>query len=158
MTDWEDLYKAIRSDWERFLKAEGAAFILPQENASKPLINLWTMQMGKWRQAQAYEIKLVDITVKSGLVIFAPTWEVLMQYKRGEMQPPQYAEIYLSRMQASLRFYPEKWKRLQAYPKMALTCYCKAGEFCHRYLFSQMAEAYLTRAGFEVCPKGELTA
>lgn len=114
-------------------------------NLSEPKLTykLWTISLSQWRIAKERGILLVDITAKSGVKSFAPDFNVVMQYKRGEVTEEEYTSIYLERMKKSLALYPDKWEMLKIHPEVAFACYCRAGVFCHRHLFITLAGKYL---------------
>lgn len=76
----------------------------------------------------------LDTTVKSSTGLgraFAPTWDMVMGYKRGTLSDAQYTEQYihiLDRVPASV------WDQLAAAPAQTVLCYCRAGIFCHTHL------------------------
>ena len=121
-----------------------------------------TIQMSKRYQAQRFGLELVDTTVKSGLRLFAPTWDIVMGHKRGKLQPgdddskylryapiddAQYTEIYNAMMRRSWNEHREEWLTFMRQEQpLALACYCPAGVFCHRHLlrriFQHLAPAH----------------
>lgn len=119
-------------------------------------MQLWTIQMGKWRLALAQGIYLLDSTVKSGVAAFAPTWEIVGAVKAGEITEQQYTEQYLLLMRESFRRQPEQWQALEGYPSIAVACYCKPGKFCHRHLLADMLTKYFTSRNIPVEFRGEL--
>lgn len=157
MDEWEPLYGAISGAWRRFLLEERKLSIPEEINAQAPVLDAWTMQLGKWRVAKAYAIPVLDITIKTGLGAFAPNYTSLLQYKRGELAPEPYSWLYLERMQTSFDIRRAMWDRLTTKRKLALACYCKAGEFCHRHLFLRMMTTYVQTQGMTVHYHGELT-
>lgn len=117
---------------------------------------LWTIQLSKWRVAKALEIPLLDITAKTGLAAFAPDFQDVMSYKRGEMDADEYTRIYKLRMEQSKLKYPVRWASLLTKPKLALACYCAAGRFCHRHLCAEIFRDYLNSFEHRVHLRGEL--
>ena len=123
-------------------------------------IEVWTIQMSKWRKAKALDIELVDITVKSGSIVFAPTWDLvrLVKQQGSDLAEAEalYTEQYLKLMRTSWSKNRVHWEELLGKSKIALACYCGAGEFCHRKLLV----GYLTKAaevlGIKFVYKGEL--
>ena len=86
----------------------------------------------------------IDITVKSGEGIIgqllAPTWDMVMQYKRTGDQKV-YTDAYYSLVISRFKYddLPEtKILRTMVTHAMVddvtLVCYCKPGDFCHRTL------------------------
>jgi hypothetical protein len=118
--------------------------------------DLWTLQMSNWRYADHQEIKAINITVKSGVTAFAPDWETLMRYKRGQCPDEEYTEIYLTKMKKSQEDNPRHWDRLLHYNKMAYMCYCPEGKYCHRKLFVELAKEFIESKGGTVTIHGEL--
>lgn len=117
---------------------------------------LWTTQMSGWRLAQAQNIAFIDITVKSGIYLFAPTWDNLLAYKRGELNTVDYTDRYLAKVAATVQTHPEAWSELARNQNMVFACYCKAGDFCHRHIFTTMMARYLQTTGNRVQIMGEL--
>lgn len=126
------------------------------ETPPKPVVHIWTIQMSHWRKARDQKIALLDTTAKSGVQAFAPDYTVVMDYKRGEVSEEDYTQIYHDRMAYSLTRFPDKWAQLKTKDRIALACYCRPGEFCHRKLFAVLAKDYLEKQGFEVHLEGEL--
>lgn len=86
----------------------------------------------------------VDVTVKSARGqgrCFAPTWDMVMSAKRGEITEAEYTERYL----AILEIVPVSaidWLLSQAVNgDITLVCYCKPGAFCHRVLLAKWLES-----------------
>lgn len=122
---------------------------------SEPTL-LWTIQLSNWRLAKQQDVFLLNTTAKSGLQPFAPEYSNVMAYKRGELTEQEYTVRYWEKMQLSQQQYPKHWARLKHYPRVAVACYCRAGAFCHRHLFVELAKTYLEQAGHTVILKGEL--
>jgi uncharacterized protein YeaO (DUF488 family) len=119
-------------------------------------MQLWTIQMARWRLAQAQGIHFIDTTVKSGNPAFAPTWDIVLASKSGQMSPQEYTQRYLELMRQSLRHNPAPWEQLQQQEKIALACYCPAGQFCHRLVLAAALTKYLQSKGIAVDARGEL--
>lgn len=92
----------------------------------------------------------------SGVKAFAPDFAAVMAYKRGEMSEEEYTARYLEKMGHSRVENKRAWDYLETYPRLAAACYCKAGVFCHRHLFVQLAKTHLESYGLEVELMGEL--
>lgn len=80
----------------------------------------------------------LDITIKSGELTFAPTWDMVMGYKSGKLTEEAYTKAYYSMMRASYRANRARWDELLSQPRVVLVCYCKAGAFCHRTLLANI--------------------
>lgn len=120
------------------------------------MFEIYTIQMGKWRVAKTLSIELIDITVKSGNPIFAPSWDMVKAYKDGQMSEETYTTLYNEMMRKSYRYNRGEWVALLNKPKLALACYCKAGDFCHRHLLADMLRRLHEAAGHSVSVVGEL--
>lgn len=117
---------------------------------------IFTIQISMWRYARDLNIPLVDITAKSGIKTFAPHWDDLMAYKRGEMDNEEYSRRYYEKVIPTLRTKPQDWEILSKNKTYALACYCRPGDFCHRHLFAMLSVTYLQTQGHVVEFKGEL--
>lgn len=120
-------------------------------------MELWTIQMGKWRLAKAAEIELVDITHKSGIRQFAPDPDFLYAYKRGDIDAATYTGLYMDKIAHCRVFNEEMWNVFIGKEKLAIACYCAPGAFCHRLLLAPIIGEYLRRNGIPVSFMGELT-
>jgi len=80
----------------------------------------------------------LDITVKSGDRAFAPTWDMVMGHKRGEISDAQYTAMYLSMMRRSYHDNKVSWQELVARDSVTLVCFCRPGAFCHRVLLAEI--------------------
>jgi hypothetical protein len=119
-------------------------------------IQVWTIQIAKWRVARDKNIYFLDTTAKSGVLAFAPNFSDVMAYKRGEMSEEEYTRIYIERMALSQRLFPLKWQSIVKRPQIAFACYCPEGKFCHRHLLVNEVEKYFTPQGYEILRMGEL--
>lgn len=99
----------------------------------------------------------MDITVKSGIQEFAPSWENLRLYKAGQMHHTEYSKAYYAKVIPTLKTHPEQWANLLEYKNIAFACYCKAGDYCHRHLFSALYVTFVQSLGMSVRFAGELT-
>lgn len=54
---------------------------------TKLAYKLYTIQLAKWRLAKGRNIFLINITAKSGVTAFAPSYARVMEYVRGELIP-----------------------------------------------------------------------
>lgn len=84
-----------------------------------------------------------DITVKGGTSIFAPSWKMVMDYRRGLITEDEYKEEYLELLRTKLfnkecmLVVPDELKMLMDKPRIVLVCFCKKAEFCHRVLLAE---------------------
>lgn len=92
----------------------------------------------------------LDITVKSGGKVFAPTWDIVGKVKRGLITEEQYIKKYYALMRKSYKINRNIWEEILAEEEIVLVCFCKAGDFCHRLLLAEI----LVKLGAEY--KGEV--
>lgn len=109
-------------------------------------LHVWTASL-RTRDPDA-----LNITRKSGVGAFAPSWVVLgaaLKRRRegatlsDEEWKEAYAKPYLREMVASMDRQPDVWEALLARKRVVLTCYCPSPERCHRTLLGR----FLVRHG-----------
>lgn len=118
-------------------------------------IRIHTIAMSSWRLAKARNIPLLDITAK-GQSAFSPGYAAVVQYKAGMTPEDVYTHNYIERMREYIRSNPDAWKVLLNEPEIALACYCKAGDYCHRHIFANLMQKYCESMGYVVEQMGEL--
>lgn len=114
------------------------------------------MQISMWRYAKWLNIPVIDITAKSGIREFAPEWQNLMLYKRGEMGIEEYSQLYLEKLIRNFERDRSKWENITWNKTVAIACYCRPGDFCHRHLFTTLLGVYLKARGDKATLMGEL--
>jgi len=120
-------------------------------------MELYTIALSQWRKAKERQIPLIDITVKSGLLVFAPEPSVLWAYKRNEVSDDQYTELYLERLRTQLRGQYEPFQEfLEQEGPVAVACYCRAGKFCHRHIFASFMQDLAEDNGYTLFLRGEI--
>lgn len=119
-------------------------------------VQIWTLQLSKWRAARDAGIDTLDVTAKSGIGAFAPEMTNVMAYKRGELTEEDYTVRYLERMEMTRREAPQIWEKLKDYRRVAVMCYCRRDHFCHRHPFSNLMKNYLEEHGIAAELNGEL--
>lgn len=119
-------------------------------------MDVHTVQISQARNAYVRDIHVLDITVKSGLQCFAPTWDMVRGIKSGELSEQEYTSQYVRLMETSQAHHPDQWRGLFLHDRLALACYCKAEWFCHRHLLKSMIINYGHRLGEEVIDMGEV--
>lgn len=82
----------------------------------------------------------LNITVKSGDKVFAPTWDMVMGHKNGTLTDEQYTDMYRELMLKSWKKNRWRWAELLQQERVVLVCYCRPGEFCHRVLLAGILE------------------
>jgi len=119
-------------------------------------VEIWTLQLSKWRVARDNGIDTLDITAKSGVSAFAPDFNNVMAYKRNELTEDEYTVRYLERMEMTRREAPQVWATLKDCKRVALLCYCRKDQFCHRHIFSHLMKNYLAEHDIPSVLHGEL--
>lgn len=119
-------------------------------------MELWTIQLANYRLAKQLDIPLIDTTVKSGESTFAPSWDIVTGVKSGKIIEEQYTQEYTQLMRSSFVRNPSRWIEVCLMPKVAVSCYCSPGKFCHRHLLAEMFEKICTIRGIPFELKGEL--
>lgn len=119
-------------------------------------MKIYTLQLAKWRKSLAQGIPYIDTTVKSGDPVFAPSWEIVMGVKKGDITEDEYTEIYKQLMRDSYQANRSRWDEVANMDQVTVCCYCPDGCFCHRYLLVEMFRAHCGAHNlpFEYC--GEL--
>lgn len=128
------------------VEGDGRPMDDPRVVQQAPIL-VYTTQISKWRAVKEKGVALIDTTVKSGLTMFAPTWDIVLGVKSGKITEAQYLEVYHRLMDDSVVSRKASWdKFINKYrgQAIALACYCPAGNFCHRHplkkiLFQQCA-------------------
>jgi uncharacterized protein YeaO (DUF488 family) len=113
-------------------------------------LHIFTAQMGKYRGDDA-----LDVTVKSGDINFAPTWDMVSAWKEGKIDWAVYSKRYLQLMQQSYKRNRDAWHELLNKDVLTLLCYCRAGEHCHRYLLADLLCKLGEKTGVYVVNEGE---
>lgn len=116
------------------------------------MLKIHTYQIAKWRKVSLKNIPMIDTTVKSGVKELAPTWDMVMQHKKGILPNEEYTEAYYKILDYNYEHYPDFFKNLFLMGNVAFGCYCRNGNFCHRYLLTKWLEAKT-----EVAYCGEIT-
>ena len=119
-------------------------------------MQLWTIQLARWRIAEKQNIPLIDTTAKSGIHTFAPLWSDVKAYKEGILSEVEYTDRYLELMRQSYRRTPDVWHSLIARDQVAIACYCTPGKFCHRHLLKDILDKLCTHRQISFEYRGEL--
>lgn len=118
-------------------------------------VNVYTIQLARWRELKDTDVVIKDITFKSGNRSFSPDAKLFRSTKYGETTRDEYVVEYRKLMQQSARENYTQWIELLEDPKIALACYCKAGGFCHRLLFVEYLTTFAKHLGVTVNNLGE---
>lgn len=119
-------------------------------------MRLYTVQMSNWRQAAVFGIEVLDITVKSGDPVFAPTWDIVRGVKSGHITPAEYTRVYTQLMRDSYKANCGRWNEVLTKEAVALMCYCPDGAFCHRHVLADIFGKCASHYGLEFVNRGEI--
>lgn len=144
------------------------------------MVQLWTVQLGMVKKLAVGKyadmpllpgrLPVLDVTVKGAFhsgsagalgAVFAPTWELVSDWKAGRITWAGYTERYTALMRH--RFLAKSggpaaraaWQWVLLQKKLAFGCYCKAGEHCHRQLLAEIFEKIGEASEVEVQVMGE---
>src|SRR4030042_3508322 len=115
-------------------------------------LHIYTAQIGKYKGPDVY-----DVTVKSGDINFAPTWDIVRAWKAGEISWETYSQHYRELMLRSYKRNQRAWHELLDKGVLTLLCYCRAGDHCHRYLLAEFLSKLGEKIGVGVTIQGERT-
>lgn len=96
----------------------------------------YTIQLASWRKAKEYADNLIDATVRSGLPLLAPTWDLLSRYKSNQISDNDYTEEYYGLLFDRYLDAQPMFDSLGKDGDFVIACYCGAGKFCHRHLLA----------------------
>tara|TARA_Y100000310_G_scaffold316583_1_gene368493 strand:- start:29 stop:466 length:438 start_codon:yes stop_codon:yes gene_type:complete len=100
---------------------------------------IYTAQLSKAKQLNISNV--IDITVKSGHKIFAPTWDMVNGVKNKTLSSDEYTKMYYDMMRLSYKENITEWELIlnkdDKIP-IILGCYCKYNTFCHRLLLKDI--------------------
>ena len=85
----------------------------------------------------------LDITVAGRDSVgrmFAPSWKMVTGLKQGLLSEEQYRGMYRYLMETSKQDRPSAWTEVLNRDVVTLVCFCRVGEFCHRYLLAKYLE------------------
>lgn len=120
---------------------------------------IYTAQMSKHKKAKSLNLLFLDTTVKSGHNSFCPTWDMVLNFKKGEIDWDTYSQLYLDRMRSSWKHNNDDWKWLMSQDNIVLGCYCTdiSHEHCHRFLLRDMIKSIGHKYNIPIKDMGELT-
>jgi uncharacterized protein YeaO (DUF488 family) len=130
--------KALCRQCGKYIKMVSKEELAQLINPEPTRLKVWTAQ---------YQYKgtdRVDITIKSAVYpwnVFAPTWEMVMEYKRSK-----YKEIYVKKYKTIINKAFELHSQqlsdlLRSDRTITLVCFCRPGDFCHRILLAKHFES-----------------
>lgn len=125
-------------------------------------INVYTIQMAKWRLIKDTDIKLIDVTIKGKdpllKSMFAPpSYQLVFDYKSGKISKATYEEAYLEKLRKSVIEHQLEWHDfLYDNSDVAIACFCNEGTFCHRHPLVEFMKEYAKGIGVHVNLMGEI--
>jgi len=119
-------------------------------------MELSTCHVAKHRKVDKETTVFIDTTVKSGVQFLAPSWEMVMGHKAGTLSNEAYTDLFLKRMERSLKRFPYEWGVLLSHPSVCLACYCPSGCFCHRLLLVSFIKSLCLERGEPFIYRGEI--
>jgi len=79
----------------------------------------------------------LNITVKNQ-TIFSPNWNIVLGLKNKEITEQEYTKEYYKLMRYSYSKNKRIWQNILRRKRIVFCCYCKTGNFCHRYLLKDI--------------------
>ena len=119
-------------------------------------MELYTCQISKKNKVESLGIPCMDITVKSGVKTFAPTWDFLMEYKKDKCEL-KYTSKFIPLMRLNFKKDREYWIKVLRQDKLCIMCYCANGQFCHRLLLIDIFKKICEKYNISFIYKGELS-
>lgn len=120
-------------------------------------MEIWTIQVAKYRLLQGTDIEFIDTTVKSGgNSPFKPTWDIVMGHKNGTVTDAEYTQTYRQILIQSYQSRRSEWDTFLVKGKVAVACYCQPGKFCHRHLLVKALESACRSHRIPFVYKGEI--
>lgn len=104
------------------------------------MAKFYTVQLSKVRKMKNFEGKVYNITVKNGMIEFAPTWDIVMGIKNNSITEEEYTKRYCDLMRKSYNKYSDTWQELINSDLFAISCFCNENDFCHRFLLAKILE------------------
>lgn len=108
---------------------------------------------------------IIDTTIKSGKgfgLLLAPTWDMVMNSKKGVITWDEYTEQYYTLIRNRYNKNKSSYWRLFDFEEefVILCCYCPdtyhTTQHCHRYLAIDILEKIASKHNFEFSYEGEV--
>ena len=107
--------------------------------------------------------RVLNTTVKSGTglgAVFAPTWDMVMQFKRSEIDWDAYRRLYVQLMRTRFVQHREAFLEALDSDELIVCCYCHdthaTTRHCHRYLLVEILEKIAAHHGIGFESIGEV--
>ena len=123
-------------------------------------MKLYTVSLSQYRECEKLNIPLHSITRwgKTTDPIFAPSVALLKAFKAGEATQEQYVNRYRAEMAQSCVINRNYWINfIETNESIAIACYEKYGDFCHRYMLARMLEIFGKYYNYKIDYLGEIT-
>ena len=105
---------------------------------------------------------VLNTTVKSGQgtgTVFAPTWQMVMASKRGQITWDDYTQQYTALMRQRYAENQQAFLEVLNHKKPVVSCYCKdthqTDKHCHRYILIEILEKIAKHHGINFKYAGE---
>lgn len=104
---------------------------------------LYTVQIAQIKNLPP-ETQVIDISIKTSNPpwnVFAPTWDMVSDFKAGRLTEEEYTEKYINLMRYRFKINKGVFYQLVQMAmagNVALACYCPPNSFCHRYLLKDI--------------------
>ena len=107
--------------------------------------------------------RVLNTTIKSGTglgAVFAPTWKMVMQFKRAEITWDEYHKAFIELMRQRYQANPSAFLKALSSDELIVCCYCKdtyaTTEHCHRYILVEILEKVAAHHGIGFEAIGEV--
>jgi uncharacterized protein YeaO (DUF488 family) len=98
--------------------------------------------------------RVLDTTVKSGTglgAVFAPTWDLVMPWKQGDLDWAAYRRQYTELMRQRYAANPSAFLEALNSDELIVCCFCKdmhaTTRHCHRYILVEILEKVAAHHG-----------
>lgn len=105
-------------------------------------MEVYTYQLSRVHKVKAKGIPYMDITIKSGDWMLAPTWPLLVAKKYHGLSDEEYTKEFNRLLDERLIENPEYFNDLFNIDVLAVGCYCPPGNFCHRHLLVEFLQKH----------------
>ncbi len=107
--------------------------------------------------------RVLNTTVKSGAglgMVFAPTWQMVMQSKRNEITWDEYRQQYTALMRQRYQANTAAFLEALNSDELIVCCYCRdthmTTQHCHRYILVEILEKVAQHHGIGFEQIGEV--
>ena len=119
-------------------------------------MEIYTIQMGKWRRAKELGIEFIDTTWRNGNVAFSPIKEIVHGIKYSGLSQEEYTRRYNEILDVKQVEHQAEWDRVVRLERVVVACMCRAGVFCHRHNLKDRLMRYAEAQGLTAVDAGEL--